>query len=406
MASPERIERLMLVLTSQCNLRCGYCFQNDKKPGRMEWDTLRGAIDLALRSDRPTIELYFFGGEPLLEFPLVRRAVRYASSRRPRGRRLKFGIITNGLLLTPQVAAFLAAHRFETQISFDGVPEAQEIRGRGTHRVLDETLVRLRRDHPRFFAKIAVTSTVTPATVRHMADSVAYFLARGVRDLTLSPSITHDGGWPRERIVELREQFDRILAISLDHFRATGTTPLSVFRGGTADDLCHESSETMCGVMAGTTPAVDVDGTVHGCVMFADSFQKWPSPFMRARTRQMRIGDYRSAEFRERYAAFPAAVARAGLFHGKHDKHSGYRRCADCEYVTRCTICPVSIGNIPGNEDPHRVPDFGCAYNMVSLEFRDRFRRAARPIDPVRRPPRVSAGSRRILELARAARER
>ena len=50
-------------------------------------------------------------------------------------------------------------------------------------------------------------------------------------------------------------------------------------------------------------------------------------------------------------------------------------------YLTECMVCPVSIGHIPGNRDPHRVPDFPCAFNLVMLGARDRFQAA---IDPRR----------------------
>jgi hypothetical protein len=40
-------------------------------------------------------------------------------------------------------------------------------------------------------------------------------------------------------------------------------------------------------------------------------------------------------------------------------------------------VCPISIGHQPGNTDPDRIPDFQCAYNLVSLEYRERF-----PVQP------------------------
>ena len=43
--------------------------------------------------------------------------------------------------------------------------------------------------------------------------------------------------------------------------------------------------------------------------------------------------------------------------------------------MTTCAICPVSIGHQPGNTDPHRIPDFLCAYNLVSLKYREKFPR-------------------------------
>jgi uncharacterized protein len=81
MSRPESIRRVLLVLTSQCNLRCGYCYQNDKKPGRMDQDTMFRGIDLAFVSKHDTVEITFFGGEPLLEMDSLRSGVAYAEER-------------------------------------------------------------------------------------------------------------------------------------------------------------------------------------------------------------------------------------------------------------------------------------------------------------------------------------
>jgi hypothetical protein len=54
-------------------------------------------------------------------------------------------------------------------------------------------------------------------------------------------------------------------------------------------------------------------------------------------------------------------------------RHSSYRRCADCEYLGRCRICPLANAHETSRGDPDRVPDFLCAFNQVSLAHRDRF---------------------------------
>ena len=46
MASPGDLQLVDVILTAGCNLRCGYCYQNDKKPRSMDWDTLRASADL------------------------------------------------------------------------------------------------------------------------------------------------------------------------------------------------------------------------------------------------------------------------------------------------------------------------------------------------------------------------
>lgn len=140
----------------------------------------------------------------------------------------------------------------------------------------------------------------------------------------------------------------------------------------------------MCGVSRGEFITADLDGSLHGCLTFAGSFQKADSTFLDRHLENLRIGsvDDVSPAAVERYRE--AAVA-TGLFEDKQDKYSSYQACADCRYLATCAICPISIGHIPGNEDPRRVPDFGCAFHMTVSKYRELF-------------PETSADGRRVEE--------
>lgn len=374
MASPSQINKVDVVLTAACNLRCSYCYQNDKKARRMTWETLRASADLVLASERPEVSLLFVGGEPLLEFPLIQQAVEYVEARRLPGKRIRYEIITNGVLVNDDHVAFLVDHDFEVQLSFDGVPPAQALRAPGSFDVLDRLLDRLRAERPGFFAEnLTVALTLTVATIPYLADSVEYFLNKGVQDLAISPAVTHQMHWASERIDEIDVQFARIFDRCVRVYNRTGEVPLTVFRKYDGDSVHKPEGQSMCGVGRGETAAVDVDGQVHGCVMFANSYQVFPTVFLRSRLEAMRMGHLQDPGFAARMAAYPAAARAAEIFHNKQDKYSSYGACAECRFMPRCAICPVSIGNTPGNMDPRRVPDFLCAYNLVSLKYRERF---------------------------------
>lgn len=375
MASREEIETLEVILTAGCNLRCQYCYQNDKKARRMEWETLRASLDLLLASRRRRLTVVFLGGEPLLEFPLLRRAVEHVRANRRPGRRVGYYLITNGTLVGDEETRFLIRNRFDLQLSFDGVPVVQALRGRQTFAVLDQLLDRLREEHPAYFRKrLKIAMTLTAATLPHLADSVAYFLRKGVPEVELTPVATHDPLWRREMIDELDQQFSRVFALSLRHYRRTGEVPFVLFRRGSGDGSIHApEGGAMCGAPSGRTVAVDVDGQVQGCAVFVESYQRFPSPFLRQRVEAMRMGDLRATDFAERLRAYPQAARAAGIFHGKENKRSSYGRCADCRFLATCAICPASIGHIPGNADPDLIPDFPCAYNLVALAYREKF---------------------------------
>jgi sulfatase maturation enzyme AslB (radical SAM superfamily) len=376
------VDLLEVILTASCNLRCGYCYQNEKKERRMSWDTLRAALDLLLASASREVSVLFLGGEPLLEFGLIRQAVAYVREVQDRRKRVRYSIITNGTLLGDEHLRFLARHRFDTQLSFDGVRAAQDLRGLRTFERLDALLARLARTHPAFLReRLTVAITITAGTLPHLASSVAYFLDKGVENLVVSPVATHDPGWKPERIAILEDEFANVFETCLAHYKQTGKVPFLGFRKGSGDAHHAPSGDAMCAAPSGKTLAVDVDGQIHGCAVFVESYQGFSNPFLRTAVESMRMGDFRAPDFAERLARYPAATRQLAIFHDKPKKHSSYGECHRCRFVDQCSICPASIGHIPGNTDPHRVPDFACAYNLVSLAYRERFPAQPTPMD-------------------------
>jgi sulfatase maturation enzyme AslB (radical SAM superfamily) len=369
----EGLRCLTVVLTASCNLRCAYCFQNRKQPLRMDRETLRAAVDLLLRSRARRPLLWFTGGEPLLEFPSLRWAVEHAEAARP-ARKLRFGLSTNGLLLDDERADFLAAHRISTQISFDGLPVAQDQRGPGTFGRLDARLQRLRRRHRRWFSEqVEVAITVTGANLGVLADSIEHFLKRGLHTVNVAPRITADPEWTDASYLELARQLGRVFLTSLRVYRRSGRVPVTLLRRSAGRERRGRAPEWLCGLAQGHSLTVDVDGSVAGCVMLAESYQTFPTRLLRERAEALRLGRLDDPALPGRLVSFPAAVKAARLFDGPSRKHSRFGVCRRCRHRRSCSVCPVSIGRVPGNTDPDRVPDVVCAFNRIALEYRSRF---------------------------------
>ncbi|MDL2214621.1 SPASM domain-containing protein [Dysgonomonas sp. OttesenSCG-928-M03] len=117
---------LILNVTNGCNLACKYCFANvvGKNHDTMSLDTAKIAIDNMLnqktRFDEYTI--YFFGGEPMLKFGLVKQVVEYAEAKiiGEYGKKIQFLLNTNGTLFKSDSVTFLKEHNFRVTISIDG----------------------------------------------------------------------------------------------------------------------------------------------------------------------------------------------------------------------------------------------------------------------------------------------
>jgi len=349
----------------------------------MRWPVLRAGIDRLLASRRRECSLQFTGGEPVLAFPLIEKAVAYVERHVSDGQRVVFDLTTNGTLLRRRHLAFLAEKGFRLQVSFDGVPGAQDVRGRGTFARLDSLLDLIRDEDPSFFRCLRVAMTVNRDAFPWLADSVDYLLAKGVHEIALAPDLRPAMRWSASDVKTLRRQVGRVFASSLRHYRHTGQVPLLLFRKSLSEPAPALRRGPVCGAASGRRITVDVDGQVYACPMLAESFQAFPDTPLRQHLIEMRLGDVRDPALAPKLKGLHAAARRARIFYDKESKYSSYGRCARCRYVDVCSICPVPVARDPQHTDPDRLPDHLCAYKRVVLSHRARFPAQIDPLDVV-----------------------
>jgi len=126
-----RLNSFRIVLTEKCNLRCSYCFvQRDVSKLRdMDETTLIKALDLLIKlNGKKDVEVQFFGGEPLIKFDLIQKAVKYLDKKIEEGKlgNVFYGITINGTLLTKEIAKFMAKKNFLVSLSIDGWKEIHD----------------------------------------------------------------------------------------------------------------------------------------------------------------------------------------------------------------------------------------------------------------------------------------
>ena len=170
-----RMQQLTLQVTQQCNLRCAYCaYSGDYSNARthsnskMSYETAMSAIDffLARNTELSEVVIGFYGGEPLLEFGLIKRCVEYAKSR-VEGKKVKFNLTTNGTLISDEAADFLAENDFMLNISIDGSEEEHDRSrkypdGTGSFATIISNIKKLRSKYPEYDRKIAISTTINP----------------------------------------------------------------------------------------------------------------------------------------------------------------------------------------------------------------------------------------------------
>ena len=130
---PTVVKALCLHIAHDCNLRCKYCFAStgDFGTGRklMPFSVGKQAIDFLLEKSvgRENLELDFFGGEPLMNWDVVKQIVEYARSKEEEyGKKFRFTITTNGMLLDDEKIDYINKEMSNVVLSIDGRKEVND----------------------------------------------------------------------------------------------------------------------------------------------------------------------------------------------------------------------------------------------------------------------------------------
>ena len=214
--SPDKFENLNLDLTLRnsvvkalclhvahtCNLDCQYCFAaQGKYQGEravMSLEVGKQAIDylIANSGTRTNLEVDFFGGEPLMNWKMVKDVVQYARSREQDShKRFRFTLTTNGVLIDDDVIEFCNKEMYNVVLSLDGRPEThdrlrKDIHGCGSYDVIVPKFKKLveARGDKEYYMRGTFTHFNTDFTndLFHMADL-------GFTELSMEPVVCAPG---------------------------------------------------------------------------------------------------------------------------------------------------------------------------------------------------------------------
>lgn len=127
------VKALCLHIAHDCNLACKYCFAEEGEyHGRralMSLDVGKRALDFLIENsgNRRNLEVDFFGGEPLMNFEVVRELVQYGRSKEKEyNKNFRFTLTTNGVLLNDDIMEFLNREMANVVLSLDGRKEVND----------------------------------------------------------------------------------------------------------------------------------------------------------------------------------------------------------------------------------------------------------------------------------------
>ena len=132
-ARQTNLKALCLHIAHDCNLCCKYCFAGEGEysgdRSLMSFEVGKRALDFLIEQsgDRKNLEVDFFGGEPLMNFEVVKQLVEYARSiEKEKGKNFRFTLTTNGVLLDDEVMEWANKECYNVVLSLDGRKETND----------------------------------------------------------------------------------------------------------------------------------------------------------------------------------------------------------------------------------------------------------------------------------------
>ncbi len=193
------VKAVCLHVAHDCNLRCKYCFASTGNFGRnrelMSVDVGKKAIDFLLKHSegRKNLELDFFGGEPLMNFDVVKEIVKYAREQEKiYNKNFRFTITTNGILLDDDKIDFINKEMSNVVLSLDGRKEVNDkmrptFNGKGSYDVIVPKFKKLvtKRGGDKYYIRGTFTANNLDFT-----NDIIHFADLGFDQISIEPVVT------------------------------------------------------------------------------------------------------------------------------------------------------------------------------------------------------------------------
>ena len=273
------VKALCLHVAHTCNLNCSYCFASQGKyhgeRAVMSLEVGMRALDFLVENSgsRHNLEVDFFGGEPLMNFDMIRELVAYARTLEPiHHKKFRFTLTTNGVLLDDEVIEFANREMSNVVLSLDGRREVHDrfrvdYAGRGSWDMIVpkfQKFVRARGDKSYY-----MRGTFTHANPDFLED-IKEMLALGFRELSMEPVVCpadDPSALTEEELPIVCEQYEKLAELMIEHRRKGDPFTFYHYMLDLADGPCIYKRISGCG--SGTEyMAVTPWGDLYPCHQF------------------------------------------------------------------------------------------------------------------------------------------
>lgn len=216
------VKALCLHIAHDCNLACQYCFAEEGEyHGRralMSLEVGKKALDflVANSGNRINLEVDFFGGEPLMNWDVVKELVTYGRSlEEPNNKKFRFTLTTNGVLLNDDIMEFANREMSNVVLSIDGRPEVNDKMrpfrgGQGSHDIIVPKFQKVAESREQM--NYYVRGTFTHNNL-DFAEDVKYLADLGFKQISVEPVVAKPEDWyaiQEADLPALKEEYDRL----------------------------------------------------------------------------------------------------------------------------------------------------------------------------------------------------
>jgi uncharacterized protein len=215
-----KINNFTFYITEECNYACSYCYQKRRKR-RLKISSIHKTIDFFTPYFADSLDISFYGGEPLLAFNSIEQTLEYFKKNTQPGRSLSYSLTTNGSLLTNDILSILNEFHFKLQLSFDGYSQ-NETRKENSFELLVDAIETIK-TYPNI--ELTTQSIFIPETVSFLSDSIRLIVDMGVESVDFN--LDYISHWDQRDLMCFEQELKKLRKTALNHYNRKGQIPVA-----------------------------------------------------------------------------------------------------------------------------------------------------------------------------------
>ena len=352
---------LVLFITEDCNFDCKYCYHIMGK-SVMSRELIKDSLDFFLEYLEESHTIHFLGGEPLLEFDLIKETIEHIEKKNKSLKKTATpALTTNGSLLTEKILEYMNAHHFKMGISFDGLPQNRS-RKKGSFEHL-VPIIKKTITYPDI--NFDTSSVFSPETVGELSESMKFILDLGVDRTEFS--LATNTPWDAKTLNTFQKELAKLRKIVLEYHKKTGNIPIPFFEEKEKKGIWQCSA-------GDSLLTITPDGNIWGCALFHEYFKDKKNS---KEFNEFCFGNF--YDFKKNHKdKYGDILLNYGRF-SMDDFRTADSWCMKCQEVEKCRICPV----MPAfNGTPLGiVPDYECRISKIQIREKEKFQKELKSIN-------------------------